>query len=152
MTVIIQGDQLRNLNQGILVSRTTGNIPQTASTGIFTIAGKVVLLGLFGEVTTVIGAVANAAKIVYNPTAAGASTDLCATLDINAAAVGLYLALPAAVGSALTSGVLTVPNAFPPRVLGPGQIEFSTAASTTGQIKWDCFYIAFSNGASVVAA
>lgn len=152
MTVIVQADQLRALNQGVLVSRATGNMPQTASTGIFTITGKVFLLALFGEVTTVIQTQVNSSKIVYNPTAAGANTDLSLGLDISAFAVGTYLALPAAVGSALTTGVLTVPNASVPRILAAGQIEFSTAASSTGQIKWDLFYVAMTNGSTVVAA
>jgi hypothetical protein len=153
MTVIIQGDEIRNVTQGIFVSRATALPPQAASAGIFTITGKVLLVGILGEVTTAIGAVANATKLLYNPTAAGASTDLCATLDINADAVGTYYTLPAAVGSGLTEGVLTVPNSFPPRVLSAGQIELSCAGSSvTGAIAWTAWYVPFSDSGALVAA
>jgi hypothetical protein len=147
MTTMVQGDQLRTITQGLMVSRTAASLPQTASTGIFTITGDILLLGIFGEVTTVFQAQANLMKLVFNPTLAGASSDLSVSTasDVTGLAVGTRLALPAAGTSVLV--ILAVP-----RSLGAGQIELSTSASSTGAAKWDLFYVPFNNGGSVVAA
>lgn len=143
----------RDLTYGKQIVRATALPPQGVSAGIFTITGSVILLGLFGEVTTAIGAVANATKVLYNPTAAGASTDLCATLDITGDAVGTIYTLPAAVGSGLVEGVLTTNFLAPPRVFYAGQIELSCAGSSvTGAIAWTAYYVPHANGGALVAA
>jgi hypothetical protein len=143
----------RDLQFGKLVNRATALPPQAASAAIFTVVGRVLLIALYGEVTTAIGAVANATKVLYNPTAAGASTDLCATLDINAAAVGTMYSLPAAVATGLVTGVSTVQHLSGPRVLGPGGVELSCAGSSvTGAIRWEALFVPLDAGGNLTAA
>src|SRR3546814_19477954 len=66
----------------------------TAITGIstkplFTVTGgRVIITSLIGEVTTVIQAQTNAAKIVFGPDGAGADTYLCSTLGSEERRVG----------------------------------------------------------------
>src|SRR3954465_9190720 len=67
---------------GTQVVRTTAALPQTTQSALFTVAGgRVVILGILGEVTTAIQNQANNTKLVANPTA-GSDVDLCAVTDV----------------------------------------------------------------------
>lgn len=79
---------------GIKVSKSSATLPQTTAAAIFTVAtGRVLVTGIVGEVvTTNIQAQANATKLTANPTA-GASDDLCSSLDINGFAIGTLFGL-----------------------------------------------------------
>jgi hypothetical protein len=154
MSVIIQGDEVRAITQGILVERATATLPQTTGAAIFTVSvGRVLILGLLGEVTTVIQTQANATKLVSNPTATGTSQDLCATLDISADAVGEMYTISGTVGDAMRSDLLIgnpiLQNAL---VVSAGTIELNCAASNTGSVKWSLLYVPLDDGASVAAA
>jgi hypothetical protein len=154
MSVIIQGDQTRAITQGILVSKTTAALPQTTDGALFTVSGgRVLLLGLVGEVTTVIQTQANNTKVKFNPTATGADQDLCAVLDISADPVGELYTISGTVGDAMRSDLLVgnplLANAL---VLSEGSIELDCAASNTGSVAWDVIYVPLDNGASVAAA
>lgn len=121
---------------------------------LFTVAGgRVIITSLVGEVTTVIQAQANAAKIVFNPDGAGADTDLCATLDINADAVGVLYSVTGDYSAGLAEGIQTLegPAMTTPFVLAEGSIGLNTAASSTGAIAWTLTYVPLDDGASVVA-
>lgn len=122
---------------------------------LFTVTGgRVIVTSLVGEVTTAIQAQANAAKIIFNPDATGADTDLCLTLDINGHAVGRLYGVTGDYGAALVSGVLTLPGtAFgDPFILSEGSVGLNTAASSTGAIAWTLTYVPLDDGAAVVAA
>ena len=154
MTVMIQGDQVRAITQGILVTRATATMPQGVLGDLFTvIGGRVLIVALLGEVTTVIQTNVNATKLVSNPTATGTSQDLCATLDITADAVGEMYTISGTVGDALRSDLLIGnPLLQDVLVVSAGTIELSCAGSSTGSIKWDLIYVPLDNGASVEAA
>ncbi len=154
MSVIIQGDQVRAITQGILVSRATATLPQTAAAAIFTVSGgRVLVLGLVGEVTTVIQTQANNTKVKSNPTATGATQDLCAVLNITAHAVGELYTISGTVGDALRNDLLIGnPILQDPLVVSEGDIELDCAASNTGSVSWDLIYVPLDNGASVAAA
>jgi len=139
---------------GVEVQRATAALPQTTQSPLFTIAGGRVGVTMFiGEVTTVLQTQANNTKIVYAPTGAGADTDLCAVLDTTAGAVGTYYSLPNSVSSALSSGIRRChPSVAVLFVLEAGTIDLSCAASSTGSIKWSCWYIPIDSGATIVAA
>lgn len=116
--------------------------PQTADGSLFTITGYIRVIGIYGIVTTAIGAVANATKLKHNPSGVGADVDLCATLDINADAVGQVYTIVGVLATAMKSTTLwlAVPAdsiPAPGLVLGPGILEIDCAGSSgTGAIKW----------------
>lgn len=140
------------------VERATANLPQTTSAPLFTVSGgRVYLVGLLGEVTTVVQNQANQTKLVFNSAGAAANRDLCLTADLgNAAAETLLHLDPQAVGTGTSAGLKIVTGYaaavfFAPLALPPGDIELSCAASNTGQVKWTALYLPFDPGAKVEA-
>lgn len=163
MTVILNPAQFhpvaRELTQGIRVDRATDTLPQTASEAIFTITGgRVLVIGLIGEVTTAIGAgVTPDLKIVYNPTAAGTSFDLCTAVSVASDAVGQTYTLA---GDVATPGALVVAGAVgqanpvfaKPLLLSEGDIEINMDESVAGSVSWSLIYVPWDAGAEVAAA
>ncbi len=139
--------------QGIKVSRATGTLPASTTKALFTIAGgRVLLLGIVGEVTTAIQNQACNTKLTANPTT-GTDVDICAVLSIANDEIGcLYgitgLFSDAMVGSNAGAGV------WPrnPVVLPAGTLDLSTAATNTGSVKWDLWYVPLDTSATVTAA
>ena len=54
MSVIIQGDQVRTIKEGILVSKATGTLTNTSGVALFNVTGLVKVTSLVGVVTTAI--------------------------------------------------------------------------------------------------
>jgi hypothetical protein len=156
MSTLIASDQIRSLLVGIKVLRSTAALPQTSTSALFTVSGgKVLITSLVGEVTTVIQTQADATKLSFDPTDAGATQDLCATLDITADAVGTLYSLTGTPATAMQDALNFLSSnkvLAQPLVLKPGSILLDCAASNTGSVKWDLCYIPLDNGASVVAA
>ena len=129
-----------------VAERATAALPQTADGGLFRITGgKILVHGIYGEVTTVIQTQANNTKLKHNPSGTGSDVDLCAVLDISADAVGTVYSITGVLATALKSTTLwlVVPAdniADPGLVLGPGDIELDCAASNTGSVKWILHY------------
>lgn len=139
-----------------ITERATAAPPQTADGALFRITGgKIRVLGIYGEVTTAIGAVANATKLKLNPSGTGSDLDLCATLDITGDAVGTVYSITGTVATALKSANLwaVVPAddiAAPGLVLAPGDIELDCAGSSgTGSIKWTLLWVPVDAAANV---
>lgn len=142
---------------GVRTERATATLPQTAASAIFTIGtgGRVAITALWGEVTTVIQTQADATKLTYDPTAAGATQDLCGTLDITADAVGTIYSITGTPATALQDSLNFVPSSkmlAQPLILKPGQILLDCAASNTGNVKWTCTWVPLDDGATVTAA
>lgn len=156
MSVIIQGDEIRAIAAGIKVDRATATLPQTTDGALFSISGgRVAVVSLIGEVTTVIQTQANNTKLKYNPTATGADTDLCAVLDISADAVGTLYSLTGTFATAMQDSLLCLASSEvlqSPLVLSEGDIELDCAASNTGSVSWTLIYYPIDDGASVAAA
>ena len=142
----------------LLCTRVTAALPQATSTAIFTVTGLVLLKNIVGYVTTVIGAVANATKLLTNSTGAGANTDLCATVELNAAAVDTRYEITGTFANALLA-TIDIPKlktlviaTFP--ILPIGTIELSCAGSDggTGRMRWSCLYQPLEVGARIIAA
>lgn len=132
--------------------RATATLPATTATPYFTVTGRIKLLSIIGEVTTIVQTQACNAKLIANPTV-GADVDMCAVLNITASAVGAQLSITGTLADALvrtTSGV-GVFQTFPQLVL-PGSIDLSTSATNTGATKWQVKYVPIDPGARVVAA
>lgn len=156
MSTLISGDQLRSLLVGVRVARATAALPQTTTSTLFTIStGQVLLTSIFGEVTTVIQTQANNTKLTFDPTATGASQDMCAVLDITADAVGTIYSITGTAATALQDSLNWVPSnkmLAQPILLKPGAILLDCAASNTGSVKWTASYIPYEPGASMAAA
>ena len=132
------------------VSRATAALPQTTAETLVTITGgRVILANIIGEVTTVIQTQADNTKLVFNPTEAGASTDICAVLNITAKAVGTLFSITGTVATALQSGLWLTTTMATPLILSEGTIELDCAASNTGSVQWDVYYLPLDEGATV---
>lgn len=132
------------------VTKAAANLPQTTQSALFTITGgRIRILGIYGEVTTVIETKANNTKLISNPTV-GADVDLCATNDITADAVGTIYTITGTFANAMvatTSGA--VPDQAAKVVVAAGTIDLSCDASSTGQTKWVLQYEAIDPGVTV---
>jgi hypothetical protein len=138
---------------GFAVDRATAALPQTAQSALFTVAGgRIAVLGIIGEVTTVIQTQANNTKIVANPTT-GTDVDLCAVLSITAKEVGTLFGITGTFADAMVganAGATVMPDR--PVVVPIGTIDLSCAASNTGSVKWRLIYLPIDDGATVTAA
>ncbi len=146
MSVLIQGDQVRAVQLGIRVQKSTGTLT-AATVPLFTIAGGLVMVtSLVGRVTTAI-TVANSYKLQHNPTA-GTTVDLCTAADLGTTDTAVGEILVAKKGTAIAVGAADqVVNV----VMDTGQIEHVSAGSD-GVILWALTYVPIDTGASVVAA
>lgn len=160
MTVLLNPDQFtpiaREIGGVVTVNRATAALPQTTDGALFTITGgRVLIVDLVGEVTTLIQTQANNTKLKFNPTATGADTDLCAVLDITADAVGTQYSITGTAATAMQSGLLCLTSAqllARPLLLSEGDIELDCAASNTGSVSWTVTYRPFDTGATIAAA
>ncbi len=133
-------------------------LPQTTTKVLFTITGgSIRVLGMYGIVTTAIGAVANATKITVTPTVGGTATDICGTGDINAAAAGDILIPITSFATALsinTAGVIvdgpSATAAATRWIQTTGTILVNCAGSDggVGFVKWHLHYIPMNIGPS----
>jgi len=149
MSVIIQGSQLRDINLGLRIEKSTGTLAAT-TIPLFTIAGGLVAVtSITGRVTTAI-TVANSYKLQHNPTA-GTTVDLCAATDIGTVdtILGEILVVSGVRATGLSVGAN--PRVTPSVIMDSGQIE-SVSAGTDGVILWIVTYIPLDNGATLVAA
>ena len=132
------------------VTKAAANLPQSTQSALFTITGgRIRVLGIYGEVTTIIETKANNTKLVSNPTV-GADVDLCAVNDITADAVGTIYTITGTLANAMvatTSGA--VPDQAAKVVVAAGTIDLSCAASNTGATKWVLQYEAIDPGVTV---
>jgi len=155
MSAIISGPQIRAIGLGVKVDRATATIPQTATQSIFTVTGgRIVLTGLLGEVTTVIGGTATTLTVVSTP-ASGTAVTLATATAITSKEVGSQATLPLTSGSGLVVNNAGGGGQLPgdsPYIVNVGSIQITTSASTTGAMKWTLFYMPLDDNASVAAA
>lgn len=135
-----------------VVTRATSTLPQTADLSLFTITGKVEIVQIVGEITTVIETQANATLLKINPTV-GADVDLCAALDISADADGSLYTITGTFADALINTVSgAVPSQASGVVVTAGVLELECAASNTGSVKWTVVYKAIDPAAKILVA
>jgi hypothetical protein len=154
MTLSLNDATVGLLVDGILVERATAVLPQSTTAPIFTVVGRVALLNLIGEVTTVMTGTASNLKAQSNPTVTGASVDLCANVAVASAAVGTLFAITGTLADAMQKA-LAVLGMGPGKslILQAGTIDLVTDGSNaTGSIKWTAAYIPLSEGAMIVVA
>ena len=140
------------LGDAFYTGRVAATLPATTATAYFTVTGKIKLLDIVGEVTTVVQTQANNTKLIANPTV-GADVDLCAVLDTSADAVGTIYTITGTLANALvatTSGAGVAQAA--PTVVAAGTIDLSCAATNSGATKWLVRYQPLEVGARVFSA
>lgn len=116
-----------------------------------TTVGRVLLRGLYGSVSTVIGAGATTLQLQLNPTAAGANTVLCAvSTSIATFAVSSLVSITGVVTDAMVLNGTTqgaIRDMTVPLVLQPGVIELVIVGGTTGAIDWGAIWSPYDAGA-----
>lgn len=139
--------------------RPAENLPQTGSQSLFTITGLVRVFFLVARVTTVLGASASVMKFVYNPTAAGASTDLCTAAAMSALAAGSWfyttsfysgVALQASDGGGSPQNVTRTSFVSLPPFLPAGILELNASGNQTGQAEYYTAWQAITPGSRLV--
>ena len=129
----------------VMVTRDAAALPQTTAAAIFRVRGGPILLKrIMGYVTVVIGAVANATKLRVNSDGAGATTDICGTLDINGHVADSRYEITGTFANAMVR-TLDLPLALvqvTSIVVPVGDIEVSCAGSDggTGRVEWSMLY------------
>lgn len=139
------------LFRGQATDRAAALLPQTATGGLFTVAGgRVLLKGILGEITVIFGATASNLNIVHTPTV-GVVGALCAVAATASLVVGTLFGITGVPADAMS--ILTAYAPLPDRdlVLPPGVIGLQASGSNSGQAKWRCFWLPVDVGATVVA-
>lgn len=150
MATQIQGKQLLLANYGPTAKRAAATLPQTATTTYFNVVGgNVLITSFYGQVTTTIGATATNLTINAVNTAGATTVALGTATAITSLSAGTFLAIPTVGGAITTLAYGTQNNEF---VLGVGQIQMVTSASTTGATQWYVNYVSLDPGAYVAAA
>lgn len=138
---------------GRRVDRATATLPQTNHAAIFNVTGgRILLLGILGEVTTAIQNQANNTKLTSYPTT-GTAVDMCAVTTTANKEVGSLLSIDGTVGTAmLVANAGVVAAMSKPQIIPIGAIHLDCAASNTGSVKWSLWYVPLDDGALVAAA
>lgn len=157
MSTLINPADMRTLLLGTKVDKSITAANGTVS--LFTITGgRVLLTSLVGRVTTAIGATASNLKLVYNPTAAGTSFDMCTAVAVTSDAVEQTYTI---LGNTETVGALLVGGAVGQcnpvfedgYLVQAGAIEANFSADPVGGvIAWSVTYIPYDLTAVVAAA
>jgi len=134
---------------------TNAALPQTAAATIATISGGLVLvLAILGKVNTIIGAVANATKLKATATGLTA-VDLCATVELNAAAAQALLTITGTVANAMIKNTnINCIFQATPQIIAPGVIAVDCAGNDggTGRVQWTFLWTPIDPAAKLVAA
>lgn len=153
MSVYVPGSTYTKGLLGLQVARATATLPATAAGALYTISGgRIALTAIVGKVTTIIQNQANNTKLVSNPTV-GTSSDLCAVLNIAADEVGCLYGITGLASDALVgANAAYAPLPRNPLVIPQGTIDLDCAATNTGSVAWDLWYVPLDAGAAVAAA
>lgn len=161
MSVSPKGNQTLGVLYGIPVTGGAKSLPAGTSGDIFTVAGgRVIVTSLIGKVTTAIQNQACTLSVGNNPTGGSpAATAICGATAITNAALGIIVAAPLAIASALV--VSANPGILAPSELQTvfggntmvdvGTVNVTTSATNTGAITWTITYIPYDVGAYVTA-
>lgn len=138
-----------------LTGRNAASLPQSTAAAIFKVqGGRVQILELAGEVTTVFQSGTNNMKIYHDPDNGNSNVDLCANLDVTAKAVGTILRVNGDLSDALeaASDAQELLGDYKPMVVNAGSLMLNCSASKTGAAKWSILWRPLDPGARVVAA
>lgn len=148
--------RLADVKLGIRIDRAAEAIPVTTDQ-LFTVAGgRIALLGLIGEVTSLMDATATTILVTINATT-GTDTPLCtASAALNDRVAGVKVTLPAAAGGGMLDSVTcgaAVLGQHPPWAVSPGTIDITVGTgANAGLMKWTIWYVPIDDGAYVEVA
>lgn len=144
---------ISDIRGGLRVDRSATAIAGISTKDLFdVVGGNCIIVGLIGEVTTLVQTQANNTKYISTPTV-GTAQDLCAVVDNTAHEVGGLLtitgvlAADAVKGNAGAGVMMTNPI-----IVAPGTIGLDTAADNTGAYKFSIWYIPAEDGAYISVA
>lgn len=153
-----QNTQIRNATTGFMTTRAstaTGNTPLAASaTTIFTVTGgRILVISLVGQVTTVIQGQATTVQFISTPTGGGTAVNLSnATGDLNGKEVGATVTLATTLGgTAVVNNAGATVVAEPRFLVPPGAISVTMGAASTGALKYELIWVAYDAAATVTA-
>ena len=133
---------------GFRADKAAATLPATTNQTLFTITGgRVALLALVGQVTTVVQTQVCNTKVTAAPTT-GTAVDLCAVLDISADEAGCLYGITGIFADAMVganAGATVLPQR--PIVIPVGVIRLNTAATNTGATKWTAYWVPLDDGA-----
>ena len=147
-------DRVAQFAIGYHVAKAAASLPAATTQALFTVTGgRIAVLLLFGEVTTIVQAQANNLKVTSAPTT-GTAVDIASNLDINAKEAGTLLLCEldgtALVGANAGAGLSGVGGSL--CIVPIGTIQIQTSATNTGATKWDLWYFPLDIGATVASA
>ena len=148
----LTGNALAGVVLGVRVDKASATVPQSAAQTLFNVGGgRVLMTGILGEVTTIMGAVANNTSLQSNPTT-GTTAALCAVLATENDEVGTLYSISGLKATAMYgvdaggSAMQHIPVALP-----VGTLELLTAGNNTGATKWSIWYVPLDDGAYVTS-
>lgn len=112
----------------IVEINTPTNLPQTAALSLFTVTGTVQIVALRAFITQQVGAVANATKFTGGP----GSDDLCATVELNAAAANSILSITGTIANPMIINSGSFESQANNITVGPGDIKIDCAGNDGG--------------------
>lgn len=146
----MKGSVIRQANYGLKVERAAATLPATTTATIFNVTGgRVMILLLVGEVTTVMSGTATNLSTNHVATGGGGTTALSTATAVTSLAVGTPFVLTALNAAAAVTGVAANPNRL---TVVPGAIQITTSATNTGAMRWTLLYVPLDDGAVVTAA
>jgi hypothetical protein len=164
MTVSYSQQSLLEIAAGLKVSKAANVSPLvTGGVNLFTISGgRVLLVALYGQVTTIIQAQATTVKFTSTPTT-GTALDLStAGTDLTGKEAGAHLTLASSSASGLiqdesagtdvvvaVAGYVNLP--VQRTLIPPGIISVTYGAASTGAIEYDLIYVPYDAAAVVTA-
>jgi hypothetical protein len=150
------------LGLGTLVVKSPQALPGTATATLYTVSGAVLVTGLLGRVTTVLGSTATTLAL---GTTASSTTSIATATTVTSAAAGSWIipTVASSIGAALTvkSGPAFFLTTFPttggiqpytlsaPFFLAADAITWTTSATDTGQVEWYLWYMPLDQSATV---
>ena len=131
---------------------TSKSLPATTTGDIFTVTGLVEVISIIGVVTTVVQT--QACNLKLSTVSNSATTDVCADLNISAAAAQSRMSITGTFANALINTAKGVPVARQATsfIAQEGTIIATTSATNTGAIRWVVRYKPLQEGARIVAA
>jgi hypothetical protein len=138
---------------GLRVDKAATAIAGATTKDLFTVSGgNCIIVGLIGEVTTIVQAQLDNAKYISTPTT-GTAVDMCAVVDITGHEVGGLLTITGTLATAAVKGNagagVMMTN---PILVAPGVIGINTSANNTGAYKFSIWYVPAEDGAYITAA
>ena len=152
MSTLIQGDELRTITQGTLVTRATSTV--AADIDLFSIdGGRVLLLGFIGKVTTAIGGGSQDFVVLLDPDDGGSDVTVASLVAVDGDVVGTQYTLNTTGGGALVPTLDVAYNAIlaTPIVLTAGDLRLDVTGTEAGSVQWDAIYVPLDTGASLSA-